>query len=181
MDLLKRLPFSGNIRELRNIIERIVILSNSDVIRVDDVERLGLAFSLTEAPRAPQYVQQEAPTNSEDAYHPNVDEEISRSVILTPADLKRLETAEHTGYALMEKQAHPLESALHAGTFQEFKDQAEKVYIEERLREHNWNISRTAEALDIQRSHLYTKMRKYGLTKDKPGEEGLLETPEELA
>jgi two-component system nitrogen regulation response regulator NtrX len=181
MDLLKRLPFSGNIRELRNIIERIVILSNSDIIKVDDVERLGLAFSMTEAPHTHHHVETHEPVpHYEETHHPNVDEEISRSVILTPADLKRIESADHKSYSLMEAQEHPLESALHAGTFQAFKDQAEKVYIEERLREHNWNISRTAEALDIQRSHLYTKMRKYGLTKDKPGEEGVVE-PEELS
>lgn len=193
MDLLKRLPFTGNIRELRNIIERIVILSNSDIIKIDDVERLGLAFSMSEAPHAhPHHTESHeqssahshssfnshSSTHHEEAQHPNVDEEISRSVILTPADLKRIESSDHKSYSLMEAQEHPLESALHAETFQAFKDQAEKVYIEERLREHNWNISRTAEALDIQRSHLYTKMRKYGLTKDKPGEEGIPEAEE---
>jgi DNA-binding NtrC family response regulator len=49
------------------------------------------------------------------------------------------------------------------GTFQEFKDRAEAAFIKKKLEESGWNISRTAEALDIQRSHLYNKMKKYGL------------------
>ncbi len=48
-------------------------------------------------------------------------------------------------------------------TFQEYKDRAEALYIRRRLEQFDWNISRTAEALDIQRSHLYTKMKRYGL------------------
>jgi DNA-binding NtrC family response regulator len=86
-------------------------------------------------------------------------------VILTPADMARIKAAEAEAYA--GAGIHPFEEALAAGTFQDFKDRAEKIYIEERLREFNWNISRTAEAMNIQRSHLYTKMRKFGLTKDK--------------
>ena len=56
------------------------------------------------------------------------------------------------------------------GTFQEFKEHAESVFIKRQLDLHHWNISKTAEALDIQRSHLYTKMKRYGLMKE--GEEG---------
>jgi DNA-binding NtrC family response regulator len=53
----------------------------------------------------------------------------------------------------------------HGGTFQEFKDRAEAAYIRRKLEEFGWNISRTAEALDIQRSHLYNKMKKFGLAR----------------
>ena len=49
------------------------------------------------------------------------------------------------------------------GTFQEFKDRAEAAFIRKQLEASGWNISRTAELLDIQRSHLYNKMKKYGL------------------
>jgi DNA-binding NtrC family response regulator len=35
--------------------------------------------------------------------------------------------------------------------------------IEKKLAENNWNISRTAEALDIQRSHLYTKIKQFNI------------------
>jgi two-component system nitrogen regulation response regulator NtrX len=52
------------------------------------------------------------------------------------------------------------------GTFQEFKDKAEAAFIKWQLELHKWNISKTAEALDIQRSHLYTKMKRYGLARE---------------
>jgi DNA-binding NtrC family response regulator len=51
-------------------------------------------------------------------------------------------------------------------TFQQFKEEVEKQFIRRQLELHNWNISKTAEALDIQRSHLYTKMKRYGLMKE---------------
>jgi len=52
------------------------------------------------------------------------------------------------------------------GTFQDFKDRAEAAYIKKQLESHNWNISKTAESLDIQRSHLYNKMKKFGLNRE---------------
>ena len=35
----------------------------------------------------------------------------------------------------------------------------EKEYIARKLREHHWNISRTAEDLQIERSHLHRKIK----------------------
>jgi len=47
--------------------------------------------------------------------------------------------------------------------FAEFRDNAEKLFIEHKLVQNEWNISRTAEAIGIQRSHLYNKMSKYDI------------------
>jgi two-component system, NtrC family, nitrogen regulation response regulator NtrX len=47
--------------------------------------------------------------------------------------------------------------------FQEFKEHIEKLFIENKLKTYSWNVSKTAEALDIQRSHLYNKIEKYDL------------------
>jgi DNA-binding NtrC family response regulator len=47
--------------------------------------------------------------------------------------------------------------------FSDFRDMAEKLFIEAKLAENDWNISRTAEAIGIQRSHLYNKMGKYDI------------------
>lgn len=188
MQLLMRLPYTGNIRELRNVIERIVILALGDTVKRDDVERLGLAFSMSSGSPAPAERPVLAPPPSIDFSSERFespasedDDDLSKSVILTPKDRERIEAIERgdeqivSGYSLLSGEQDALRNAMQADTFQEFKDRAEKAYIEERLREHNWNISRTADALDIQRSHLYTKMRKYGLMKDKhhdePGEE----------
>jgi two-component system, NtrC family, nitrogen regulation response regulator NtrX len=53
-----------------------------------------------------------------------------------------------------------------SNSFQEFKEKAEKAFILKQLRENEWNISKTAEVLDIQRSHLYNKMKKYEIEKE---------------
>jgi len=50
--------------------------------------------------------------------------------------------------------------------FSDFRDSAEKLFIEHKLAQHDWNISRTAEAIGIQRSHLYNKMNKYDISRD---------------
>jgi DNA-binding NtrC family response regulator len=47
--------------------------------------------------------------------------------------------------------------------YQEFKDEVEKEYILFKLEKNNWNVSKTAEEMDIQRSHLYNKIEKYQL------------------
>lgn len=48
-------------------------------------------------------------------------------------------------------------------TLRDFQDISEKIFIERKLIENNWNISKTAEALDIQRSHLYTKIKQFNI------------------
>ena len=50
--------------------------------------------------------------------------------------------------------------------FQDFKDHIEKEFILHRLNKNGWNVSKTAEELDIQRSHLYNKIEKYNLKRD---------------
>ena len=48
-------------------------------------------------------------------------------------------------------------------SFEEFKLTSERVFLETKLNENEWNIKRTAENLGMQRSHLYKKIEKYGL------------------
>jgi two-component system nitrogen regulation response regulator NtrX len=45
------------------------------------------------------------------------------------------------------------------GSLKEARNAFEREYISRKLREHNWNISRTAEDLKIERSHLHRKIR----------------------
>ncbi len=102
---LSSMDWSGNVRELRNIVERLVIMTPESVIQADGIEPAGPG----------------KPAGAWDGI---------------------------------------LESG---GTFQEFKDRAEAAFIRKQLEVNNWNISKTAEVLDIQRSHLYNKMKKFGL------------------
>ncbi|MBI3585709.1 MAG: sigma-54-dependent Fis family transcriptional regulator [Ignavibacteriales bacterium] len=113
MKQLAKLDWPGNIRELRNTVERIVILSSGTSIDIGLLDVSG---------------------------------------------------AQEKG---------EFGEILNAGgTFQDFKERAEAAFIKKQLELHKWNISKTAEALDIQRSHLYTKMKRYGLMKEGEEEEG---------
>jgi two-component system nitrogen regulation response regulator NtrX len=47
--------------------------------------------------------------------------------------------------------------------FQEFKSLSEGAFLQHKLKENVYNVSRTAEALGMQRSNLYKKITKYGL------------------
>ncbi|MBN2570560.1 MAG: sigma-54-dependent Fis family transcriptional regulator [Ignavibacteriales bacterium] len=105
---LQSMPWKGNVRELRNIIERIVIMIPSDEINAENLTDL-----------LPQ-------TKTE------VDDIINLS-----------------------------------NSFQEFKEKAERSFILKQLEANNWNISKTADILGIQRSHLYNKMKKYGIEENK--------------
>jgi DNA-binding NtrC family response regulator len=55
------------------------------------------------------------------------------------------------------------------GTLREFKEAAERAFLVEKLRENNWNISKTAEALDTPRSNLYKKLEQYGIKQEIDG------------
>ncbi|MGD2120164.1 MAG: sigma-54 dependent transcriptional regulator [Gemmatimonadota bacterium] len=55
---------------------------------------------------------------------------------------------------------------LHAESFSEFKEQAERAYLLQKLREHDWNVSETARSVDMPRSNLYKKIERYGLVRE---------------
>ena len=55
---------------------------------------------------------------------------------------------------------------LGADTFQDFKDLAEREFILQKLREHDWNVAETARRIDMPRSNLYKKIEKYGLVRE---------------
>lgn len=105
--ILQAQPWTGNVRELRNIVERIIIIIDKREITAKDIDFL---FAGNQA---------------------SLDNLIETS-----------------------------------NSFQEFKEKAERAFILKQLKANDWNISKTAEILDIQRSHLYTKMRKYGIEKE---------------
>ncbi|MEE9394494.1 MAG: sigma-54 dependent transcriptional regulator [Planctomycetota bacterium] len=55
------------------------------------------------------------------------------------------------------------ESVFDCATFEEFKATSEKLYLQKKLDENDWNIKRTAENLGMQRSNLYKKLDRYSL------------------
>jgi two-component system nitrogen regulation response regulator NtrX len=54
-------------------------------------------------------------------------------------------------------------SSLTADSYKEAKGNFEKAFIAKKLKEFNWNISQTAEAIGIERSNLHKKIKAYGL------------------
>jgi two-component system nitrogen regulation response regulator NtrX len=52
------------------------------------------------------------------------------------------------------------------GTLREFKESAERTFLLEKLRENNWNISRTAEVIGTPRSNLYKKLELYNIKQE---------------
>jgi two-component system nitrogen regulation response regulator NtrX len=59
--------------------------------------------------------------------------------------------------------ASPGDDVFGHRTFQEFKDEAERRFLERKLAENDGNVSRTARMLEMQRSNLYKKIEKYNL------------------
>ena len=51
----------------------------------------------------------------------------------------------------------------------EAKAEFEREFILRKLNEHEWNVSRTAEAIGLERSNLYRKIRTYDLEEDRGG------------
>jgi two-component system nitrogen regulation response regulator NtrX len=85
---------------------------------------------------------------------------IERLIILTDSDIidrNLIEDKDHKFLSDFDRYVNS-DVSLH-----EFQDQTEKLFIERKLKENNWNISKTAEALNIQRSHLYTKIKQYNI------------------
>ncbi len=121
MNALQGLPWSGNVRELHNMIERLIILSDK-VITEQDV----ISFA-----------------------NPGGGTNIGASV--------------GNGTPIMATNTSSGLDYEKFTNFQEYKDHAEKEFIKFKLEKNNWNVSKTADDIDIQRSHLYSKIEKFGL------------------
>jgi two-component system, NtrC family, nitrogen regulation response regulator NtrX len=102
MRRLQARSWAGNIRELRNAVERILILASGKKVTADDVDHL-------------------LPSN----LGPNGE----------------------------------------GPSLEDFKLEAEKKFLSQQLRKHDWNLSETARVLKIPRSNLYKKLQRFGLNR----------------
>jgi two-component system nitrogen regulation response regulator NtrX len=110
MEIFQQYDWPGNIRELGNLVERLMIMVPGNVI---DATQAGLALQVRPAAAPAQ---------------PSVP---ATSPILSQA----------------------------YDSLRDARNAFEKEYIGRKLREHHWNISRTAEDLKIERSHLHRKIK----------------------
>jgi two-component system nitrogen regulation response regulator NtrX len=85
---------------------------------------------------------------------------IERMVIMVPA-----RTIQHLDLASSLRQSAPRREAspVPDGTLKEARSRWEREFILRRLEENQWNVTRTAERLGIERSNLHRKMRAYGI------------------
>lgn len=56
-----------------------------------------------------------------------------------------------------------LEGALALSTLREAREEFEREFIAQKLEENDWNISRTAEIIELERSNLHRKIKSYGI------------------
>jgi two-component system, NtrC family, nitrogen regulation response regulator NtrX len=91
---------------------------------------------------------------------------VERLVIMTPGSTI---TAAHIpesitpGAAMREGGAGRLELVMDRDTLREAREEFEKEFILRKLEEYNWNISKTAEAIELERSNLHRKIKSYGI------------------
>jgi two-component system nitrogen regulation response regulator NtrX len=113
LEVFKRLPWLGNVRELRNAVERLVIFSGNE-ITAEDVR----SFVVPGSPSR-EKSNTEAPS--------------------LPLEGKSLEA---------------------------FLDEMEREYLLYHLRQHGFNVSKTAEALGMQRPNLHARMKRLGIRRE---------------
>lgn len=106
--LLEKHTWAGNVRELKNFIERVYILTPSDYIDVHDLRFAGLI--------------------------------------------------DKKGHS---KDANGMEYGF--STFREARAEFEKEYLIKKIQENGGNISKTAEAIGLERSYLHRKIKSYGI------------------
>ena len=105
LDTLRCYVWPGNLRELKNVVERILIVAPGRVISAEDIPHLSGEQSNRQAP-----------------------------------------------------EGVPTRSAL-----RDAREDFEREFIIQKLEENDWNISRTAELIDLERSNLHRKIKSYGI------------------
>jgi len=123
---LTRRSFPGNVRELKNVIERAAILSG-DIVTIADLPEDPHENPFEEEPDAPR-----------------------ESATPIPGIASLIESARTA-------------SGGSSPSLREFRERAERAYIVETLSGLEWNISRAAVVLGVERTNLHKKIRAYGI------------------
>jgi two-component system nitrogen regulation response regulator NtrX len=92
---------------------------------------------------------------------------IERLIIMTPGE--SIDTDDLRDVVRLEPKPQPSDNDKNPNTLREFKESAERAFLVGKLREHNWNISKTAEVIGTPRSNLYKKLEQYGITQETDG------------
>jgi len=112
LDALSHHHWRGNIRELRNSIERLLVMVSAESIGVDEVQAVLAAGVLPAATET---------------------------------------------------------TVSSASTLRDFKETSERAFLVTKLRELDWNISKTAALIETPRSNLYKKLEHYRISQETDG------------
>jgi two-component system nitrogen regulation response regulator NtrX len=137
IEALQQARWRGNIRELSNVVERLLIMSDADTIEADAVRQV---------------------------VRPDSGRPAAAGVAGEAVAAGRTVVVEAGQTAAPASGGYPAPTTL-----REFKETAERAFLVEKLREHGWNISKTAEVVDTPRSNLYKKLEQYRISQETDG------------
>ncbi|GAC1357974.1 MAG: sigma-54 dependent transcriptional regulator [Polyangiales bacterium] len=135
MDTLVARKWPGNVRELKNVVERMAILSGDRVTIAD----------LPEDPHSNPFGEEDEDAGGGEG------------------DADETAAAPTGAAATSTPKSIPPPGGGARQTLREYRDGAERTYIVETLRELEWNISRAAIVLGVERTNLHKKIRAYGI------------------
>jgi two-component system nitrogen regulation response regulator NtrX len=95
---------------------------------------------------------------------------IERLVIMTPQQViseQQLPAGILTRHESVGR-PHYATATSESGTFREAREEFERDFILQKLEENDWNVSRTAEVIEIERSNLHRKIKAFGIELKKP-------------
>jgi two-component system nitrogen regulation response regulator NtrX len=122
IQMLRHYPWPGNIRELRNLVERLSIMTRAPVVSPEDLPA-----------------------------------ELLEAVAKSPAE-SGVVSEPGAGFAFAD-----------GAGLKEAKNQFEREFIIRKLEENDWNISKTAQMLGIERAHLHRKIKAFKINEAKEG------------
>jgi two-component system nitrogen regulation response regulator NtrX len=89
---------------------------------------------------------------------------IERLVIMSPGNtITRNQLPQAIGNKRLAATKDPGFTGPTSNTFRTAKEEFEKEFLIQKLDENDWNVSRTAEAIEIERSNLHRKIKSYGI------------------
>lgn len=131
LQVLELYSWPGNVREFKNLVERVMILT----VDAEDGQELSAASLLA-------HLQDDA---------------LSQQFLEKTGEIHRIPTnLDPAGSATLTVNAS-------ARNLRDARQEFEKEFILKTLKENEWNVSKTAQTLGVERSHLHKKIKSYGI------------------
>ena len=166
MDVLKNFRWDGNVRELRNVVESIIVLHRGKIVKAEDVKKYIRESSIDEERNLPVYMHK-TPEQAER-------ELIYRALLDMKNDIVQIKTYLSQGSAPTREPFGAIhvdpsylrdDAETGEGTDEEAMslDEMERKLITNALERFHGNRRMAASALNISERTLYRKIKEYGL------------------